>query len=128
MPEPLICGPIAATTGLLDDHLAGVGRGLRRIVLPGGRGAVVEQQDLDLVAGDPALRVGLVDRQQRAVLDQFGVVRVGAGKGQVYADRDRLVGGGRPIGHRAIESADERRRRQMDIRDRRDSMSLTSLC
>jgi hypothetical protein len=38
------------------------------------------------------LGIGVVDRQQGAVLDQLGVMRIGPGKGQVDADLDRLVG------------------------------------
>ena len=46
---------------LVGNHLAGVRRGLRGIVLAGGRGAVIQDQRLDLVARDA---VALVARRR----------------------------------------------------------------
>jgi hypothetical protein len=77
----------------VGNHLSRVCSGLRRIVLARRGSAVVEQHHRDFIAGNPALFVGFVDGKQRTVLDEFGIVRVGPSKGQVYANLDCFVGG-----------------------------------
>jgi hypothetical protein len=95
------------------DHLAGIGRRLRRIVLAGGGGAVVEDHGLDRVAGDAAIGVGVVDRQEGAVLDEGGVLVARPGERHVDADGDALIGGEhRARDERPGERAGERDGRQ----------------
>ena len=79
----------------IDDHLAGVDRRLRGIVLARGRGAVVQHELPDLVAADTAAGVGFLDRKLRAVQDVRCVLGRRAGERQVDADGDEFVSGAR---------------------------------
>ena len=89
--------------GLVGRHLAGVDRGLRRVVLAGRCRAVVQQDQVHLPAVGASGGVGLLERHHRAVLHAVGGLRVAAGEGQVQADPHRLVGcqaGPKPGGER----------------------------
>jgi len=90
---PAVLRPHCGDDVRVRDHLAGVGRGLRRIVLPGGGSTVVEHHHVDLVAGNAALGIGVVGRDHRALLHEGRLFRIGSGQRNVDADRDALVGG-----------------------------------
>ena len=77
---------------MIGHHLACVGRRLRGVVLAGGCGAVVVCDGLDTVAGDLVLRCGLLDGQERTVLDPGGRFGVGAGQREVDPDLHHLIG------------------------------------
>ena len=98
---------------MIGHHLACVGRRLRGVVLAGGCGAVVVCDGLDTVAGDLVLRCGLLDGQERTVLDPGGRFGVGAGQGEVDADLHHPIGsaliGSALIGSALIGSLDEDR-------------------
>ena len=59
--------------------------------MAGGRRGAVEDHGLDLVARDPAFRIGFVDRDLEAVLDLRGVIGVGARERQRDAELDGLL-------------------------------------
>jgi len=61
--------------------------------LPGGGSTVVEHDYVDLVAGNAALGIGVVDRDHRALLHQGRLFRIGSGQRNGDADGDALVGG-----------------------------------
>jgi len=77
----------------VGHHLARVGRSLPRVVLACRRGAIVEDQHVELVTRDLVLGVDLIERHQCAVLDAIGGLCVGAGERQIETDPDHLVGG-----------------------------------
>ena len=77
---------------LVGDHLAGVGRGLGRVVLAGGGGAVIERHQFESIARHGVTLVGAIDRHDDAVLDPQSILGVRTGERQVNADLDDLVG------------------------------------
>ncbi len=91
-----------ANHGRLDDHLAGVDGGLRRIVLASGCGAVVQNEGSDLVATDTTGGVGLLDRQQRAAQDGGRILGAGAGERKIDADGHEFG-----LGARGARDADQ---------------------
>ena len=95
LPAPDICGPSAATMAVVGNHLAGIGGGLRRVVLAGGRGAVVELFEIEGNSRHFVGLVGLLEGDHRTVGDTLGRGGVGAGEGQVDAHLHHLVGGER---------------------------------
>jgi hypothetical protein len=80
-----------AAPEFIGHHLAGVGGGLRRVILPGGGGAVVQGQDAQLVAGDPALLVDAVHGALHAVAHEVRGIRLRPGQRQVETDGDGFV-------------------------------------
>ena len=120
LPGVLLIGPSAATTDAIGDHLARIGRALRRIVLPRGGGAVVQQQDIQMIAGGATLGVGFIDRQHEAVADAYRGFGIRSGQRKIDADGDGLVGGQTPMRteHRDSggASGDAKRRSPRDVR------------
>ena len=75
----------------IGDELLGVGRCLRRVILAGGCRRAVEDHRVDLVARDPAFRIGFVDRDLEAVLDLRSVIGVSAREGERDPELDGLL-------------------------------------
>ena len=78
---------------MIGDHLAYVGRTLRRIVLTRRGGPIVKQQHIQVVAGGAALRIGFIDREHEPVTDTDRGFGICSRERKVDADGDSFVVG-----------------------------------